>query len=117
MYSLVLVAALSSGADVDPAPVGVPVVLGVGCGSVPAGCSGYPGVAYGCSGSGYGSSSYAASCYGSMFGHGSGAGVFGLRAPLPVPRRQHGELQLLRWRRQLLRLRRLGLPGQQLRRR
>lgn len=66
MYSLVLVATLSPGADVTPAPA--PAVMAapaIGCSGISAGCTGCTGyaVTYGCSGS-------CSGCYGSCHGGG-----------------------------------------------
>lgn len=61
MYSIVMLTAMSAGADVTPAPAPVvvaPVASGC-CGSIPAGCYGS------CTGSYY----YRASCHGSCHGH------------------------------------------------
>ncbi len=76
MYSIVMLTALSAGADIEPAPpprpVEHPVVIGA-----PAGCAGYNGCygsySVGCYGSGYGCSG---SCHGGFFGrrHGGFAG-------------------------------------------
>jgi uncharacterized protein (TIGR03000 family) len=77
MYSLVLLTALSTGADVTPAPAAAPAVIApvvTGC----SGCCGYS-MAYGCYGSscsgcnGFCNGTYSAwSCHGGMF-----AGMFG----------------------------------------
>jgi len=70
MYSLVLLTALSTGADVTPAPAAVtsaPVVSG--CCGVSSGCCGYSLSCSGC----YGSSCHG-SCHGSIFG--SHGGLF-----------------------------------------
>jgi uncharacterized protein (TIGR03000 family) len=75
MYTLVLMTALTPGADVTPAPVPVaPAVYG--CSGIPAGCTGCNGfvTSYGCSGSCYGCSG----CYGSCTGTARrGHGLFG----------------------------------------
>jgi uncharacterized protein (TIGR03000 family) len=66
MYGLVMLTALSSGADVTPAPQPAPVVMGYGCGGS---CVGIGGGCYGMGGG----------CYGSRHGfrHGHGNGLFG----------------------------------------
>ena len=79
MYGLVLVTALSAGADPapvpQPAPQAAPVVMGYGCsGSCLGSCTGYASCFGSCYGSCYGS---CMGCYGSCHGHHRGHGLFG----------------------------------------
>jgi uncharacterized protein (TIGR03000 family) len=73
MYTLVLMTAMTPGADVTPAPVPVvPVPVATGCCGVPVGCTGCSGfmTSYGCGGC-YGG----AGCHGMR--HSRGHGLFG----------------------------------------
>lgn len=75
MYSIVMLTAMSAGADVTPPPsaaVGAPVA--VGC----TGCCGA--VSVGCYGSCYGSSCYGSSCHGSCHGRVMRGGFLGARS-------------------------------------
>jgi uncharacterized protein (TIGR03000 family) len=78
MYSLVMLAALTPGADAPAPAPGTAVVTGC-YGAAPAGCTGYAG----CQGSGSCYGSCHGSCYGSCFGSGRGSchggGIFGHR--------------------------------------
>ena len=83
MYSLILMTALTPGADVTPsvtygAPLAYAAPVSYGCcGAVTAGCTGYPS-SYGCSGySCFGSSCYGSSHHGLFSGMRSGGGLFG----------------------------------------